>query len=134
MARVRAFLQLFRPGIEYHIVPIHDVYGPTATDPDIQALVVSHETISGAESSEFLFFSPFPALISYLQVATCREEKNLPPLQTFVIDVISADSEKLDHEDMEMLRRTKMSSTLIREWIVERSKQEEEEGEEEAKT
>jgi hypothetical protein len=76
---------------------------------------------------------PFPHLIPYVQVATHREEKNLPPLHTFVIDVISADSEKLDHEDMEMLRRTKMSSTFIREWIVERSKQEEEEGEEEAK-
>jgi hypothetical protein len=59
---------------------------------------------------------------------------NFPPLQTFVIDVISADSENLDHTDMELLRKTKMSSTFIREWIVERSKEEEEEeeGEEEA--
>jgi len=55
-------------------------------------------------------------------------------LQTFVIDVISTDSEKLDHADMEVLKRTKMSSTYIREWIVEKSKQEEEETEEEAKS
>ena len=52
IAHVRAFLELFRPGIEYEIVPIDDVYGPTGTDPDIQALVVSHETIAGAESSK----------------------------------------------------------------------------------
>ena len=52
IARVHAFLQLFRPGIEYEIVPINDVYGPTGTDPDIQALVVSRETVGGAESSE----------------------------------------------------------------------------------
>lgn len=31
-----------------------------------------------------------------------------------------------------MLRRTKMSSTFIREWIVEKNKEEEEEDEEEA--
>jgi pantetheine-phosphate adenylyltransferase len=49
-----------------------------------------------------------------------------------VIDVISTDGEKLDHADTEMLRRMKMSSTFIREWIVERSKEEEEEEEEEA--
>lgn len=62
IAHVRAFLQLFRPGIEYQTVSIDDVYGPTATDPDIQALVVSRETISGAQSSESLrpFSSPLP--------------------------------------------------------------------------
>ena len=49
---VRAFLQLFRPQIEAEVVAISDVYGPTATDHDIQALVVSKETISGAQSSE----------------------------------------------------------------------------------
>ena len=52
-------------------------------------------------------------------------------MHTFVIDVISASNERLDHGDMETLKRTKMSSTFIREWIVERSKQEEEEEEEE---
>ena len=45
--RVRSFLTLFKPNLEYDIVPIQDVYGPTAVDPDIQALVVSKETLSG---------------------------------------------------------------------------------------
>lgn len=64
--------------------------------------------------------------VTYI-VATYREAHNLPSLQTFVIDVISADSEKLDYSDIELLKRTKMSSTFIREWIVERMKKEEEE-------
>lgn len=50
--RVRDFLQLFRPGITYDVVPITDVYGPTGWDPNIQALVVSQETVNGAEASE----------------------------------------------------------------------------------
>ena len=44
----------------------------------------------------------------------------LPALRTFVIDVISHQSARLDAEDMELLRQTKMSSTFIRGWIVEK--------------
>jgi hypothetical protein len=47
-----------------------------------------------------------------------RQEKSLPALQTFTIDVISSDHPNLDHEDQEMLKATKISSTFIREWIV----------------
>lgn len=49
--RVRRFLEFFKPGLVYDVVPIDDVYGPTAVDPNIQALVVSKETLSGASSS-----------------------------------------------------------------------------------
>lgn len=51
IARVRGFLSLVRPDIEYEIVPIDDVYGPTGWDPDVQGLVVSKETLNGAEAS-----------------------------------------------------------------------------------
>lgn len=97
----RSFLQLFRPDLEYELAALTDVYGPTGWDPDIQALVVSKETLSGAAA-----------------IGKERARKSLPALQTFVIDVISPDSEKLDHEDAELLRQTKMSSTFIREWIA----------------
>ena len=50
------FLRLFRPQVTYDLVPIHDVCGPTAWDPNIQALVVSKETLAGADFSEY---SPF---------------------------------------------------------------------------
>ena len=48
---VRAFLALFRPGLVYDTVPLTDVYGPTGWDPNVQALVVSKETLGGAASS-----------------------------------------------------------------------------------
>lgn len=99
--KTRSFLQLFRPDLEYEFAAITDVYGPTGWNPDIQALVVSKETLSGA-----------------VAIAKERARKSLPALQTLVIDVISPDSEKLDHEDAELLRQTKMSSTFIREWIA----------------
>lgn len=57
MNSVRDFLQLFRPQIEHFVLPISDVYGPTATDPDIDALVVSKETMSGASASKYCIFS-----------------------------------------------------------------------------
>ncbi len=50
--RVRAFLTLFKPSLIFDIVPINDVYGPTAWDPNIQALVVSKETLPGAAASK----------------------------------------------------------------------------------
>ena len=52
--RVQAFLRFFRPELTSHVVPIDDVYGPTAVDPNIQALVVSKETVSGASASKLL--------------------------------------------------------------------------------
>ncbi|KAI0672950.1 Nucleotidylyl transferase [Trametes maxima] len=104
-ARTRAFLELFRPGIDHDIVPIVDVYGPTGWDPNIQALVVSKETLSGASS-----------------IAKHREAQALPALRTFVIDVISATEASVDAEDAALLKTAKMSSTYIREWIV-KSKQ-----------
>ncbi|KAF8510995.1 hypothetical protein BU17DRAFT_54918 [Hysterangium stoloniferum] len=101
---VHDFLHLFKPGLVYDIVPIADVYGPTAWDPNIQALVVSKETLPGAAS-----------------IASVRAEKCLPPLQTFVIDVISAVSADIGSDDPEALKNAKMSSTFIREWIFNNS-------------
>ncbi|KAH9901542.1 Nucleotidylyl transferase [Cubamyces lactineus] len=100
-ARTRAFLELFRPGIVHDLVPISDVYGPTGWDANIQALVVSKETLPGAAA-----------------IAKRREEQSLPALRTFVIDVISATEASVDAEDAALLKTAKMSSTYIREWIV----------------
>ena len=57
-----------------------------------------------------------------LTVATYRAEKSLPALRTFVIDVISPTSHKLDAEDEHALRETKMGSTFIRQWILEQQR------------
>ena len=50
-ARTHVFLTRFKPGVVYDCVPISDVYGPTGWDANIQALVVSKETLPGAASS-----------------------------------------------------------------------------------
>ena len=47
-----------------------------------------------------------------------RKELSLPPLRTFVIDVISATESSVDAEDAALLKTAKMSSTYIREWIM----------------
>jgi len=95
------FLELFKPGLTYDLVPLKDVAGPTGWDPNVQALVVSRETLNGAAAIDKI-----------------RRDKGLSPLQTFVIDVISHSDAKLAADDAEALRKTKMSSTFIREWIV----------------
>ncbi|CAK5277353.1 unnamed protein product [Mycena citricolor] len=96
------FMRAFRPDLVYDLVEISDVYGPTGWDPDIQALVVSKETLSGADA-----------------IATHRAAQNLPALETFVIDVISTTSTSLSETDADALRQAKMSSTYIRQWIAE---------------
>ncbi|KZV62157.1 Nucleotidylyl transferase [Peniophora sp. CONT] len=101
--KVEAFLARFKPSLRCDAVPIADVYGPTASDPNIQALIVSYETLSGAASIDKL-----------------RAERALPALKTLVIDVISHNSPKLDSAEAEILKQTKMSSTFIREWIAKR--------------
>ncbi|EIW84947.1 Nucleotidylyl transferase [Coniophora puteana RWD-64-598 SS2] len=104
--RTHAFLKLFRSDLVYDVVAIKDVYGPTAWDPNIQALVVSKETLPGATS-----------------IDKERSSKSLPLLKTFVIDVISSTSERVEHEDIELLKQAKMSSTFIRQWIVDKGQQ-----------
>ncbi|KDQ18001.1 hypothetical protein BOTBODRAFT_154999 [Botryobasidium botryosum FD-172 SS1] len=102
MDNVRDLLSIFKPSVEPYIVPIEDVYGPTGWDPNVQGLVVSKETLDGAAA-----------------IAKHRKEKGFPELRKFVIDVISATEESIDDSDMAALKSTKMSSTFIREWIVE---------------
>lgn len=58
------------------------------------------------------------------QVDKWREENGLPRLRTFVINVISHSSYRLEAEDVETLKQAKMSSTYIRQWIVSRQKRE----------
>ncbi|THG98684.1 hypothetical protein EW026_g3533 [Hermanssonia centrifuga] len=58
------FLELFKPSLAYDLVPLTEVAGPTGWDPNIQALVVSKETISGAEASASLQLTVFFAFLA----------------------------------------------------------------------
>ncbi|KAK8869854.1 hypothetical protein IAR55_000422 [Kwoniella newhampshirensis] len=83
---------------------IQDALGPTASDPNIQALVVSRETYSGGE-----------------YVNRVRKEQGLGELELYIVDVI-ADKEgvELGEEREEgKLTELKMGSTGIRGWIKE---------------
>ena len=42
------FLSLIKPHLSLDLCELSDPFGPTVTDPDIQAIVVSSETIPGA--------------------------------------------------------------------------------------
>ncbi|GFZ46183.1 hypothetical protein JCM24511_04430 [Saitozyma sp. JCM 24511] len=100
------------------VVEIQDAFGPTAYDPDIQALVVSRETLSGGQ-----------------KVNSTRSDKRLSQLEVFVIDVISSDlhtghygaaageveglaKDLRDVMDEGRLKEVKMGSTAIRQWIA----------------
>lgn len=101
-------------GVELDVLEIHDAYGPTRSDPDIQALVVSRETLSGGEA-----------------VNRVRREGGLSELEVYVIDVIAGeaqsdrDSSKVETTDLsgimdeKALKELKMGSTAIRQWIRE---------------
>ena len=68
--KTREFLNLVKPGIEYDLPALTDIYGPTSWDPDIQALVVSKETLSGASASTSSFVSPEAVVV--IETYSCK--------------------------------------------------------------
>ncbi|WVW83134.1 hypothetical protein I302_105152 [Kwoniella bestiolae CBS 10118] len=92
--------------VALQVQEITDIYGPTSSDPNIHALVVSKETVSGGNA-----------------VNTKRKEKGFGELEVYVVDVIA------DRQDLELdlgevgdegrLKELKMGSTGIRRWIAE---------------
>jgi pantetheine-phosphate adenylyltransferase len=97
------FLHLTAQGLEAYLVPLQDVYGPTAYDPKVSGLVISEETRSGAQS-----------------IADISREKGLQPLKVFVIDVIGDQEGKVS---LGKMAEAKMSSTKIREQLSRKGKE-----------
>jgi pantetheine-phosphate adenylyltransferase len=100
---VSEFLNLIARGLEAYLVPLQDVYGPTAYDPEVSGLVISEETRSGAQS-----------------IADLRREKGLQPLEVFVIDVIG---DREGRVSVDKMAEAKMSSTKIREQLSRKGKE-----------
>ena len=96
---VRDFLTLIARNLELDLVPIQDVYGPTAWDPTVSGLVISEETRAGAAA-----------------ITKLRRERGLNPLDLFIIDVIGETTGKLEEG---RIAEDKMSSTKIRERLAE---------------
>jgi len=86
---------------------LQDVYGPTATEVNCQALICSEESIKGAESSPHIS-TLWPPVDS--------------PLTRFVIQVITPEQadaiQRLSESGKEKLKR-KLGSTAIRAWLAE---------------
>ncbi|KAK9722383.1 hypothetical protein K7432_002688 [Basidiobolus ranarum] len=94
---VRKFLNRVKRGLVYEIVPIHDTYGPTSKDPDIQAIVVSKETLTGA-----------------YEINRERSKRDFEELEIKIIQVISKSSRALAKNE---LRNLQISSAQIREYL-----------------
>lgn len=92
-------------GLAIRYVEISDPFGPTVTDRDITALVLSLETRSGGEA-----------------VNTKRNEQGWPPLEVFEVDVLDASEEDNNNNnnsssssnDVDETFQSKLSSTEIR--------------------
>ncbi|GJJ68990.1 pantetheine-phosphate adenylyltransferase [Entomortierella parvispora] len=93
---VKRFLRAFKRSLVIEVVPIHDIYGPTATDTNIQAIMVSKETLKGGEA-----------------VNKERDSRGLSQLAIEVIDVISPTETAVDEVHL------KISSTYIRQYLAE---------------
>ncbi|KAJ2902818.1 hypothetical protein MKZ38_000099 [Zalerion maritima] len=94
----------FRNGtVVIDCVEITDVYGPTVTDPEITALVVSGETKAGGDD-----------------VLKKRRENGLGPMELFTVDVL--DSNGLVTEGKSEGFESKISSTTIRRRRAEQAK------------
>lgn len=129
----------------YHLfyLLVQDVYGPTAHDPEVTAIVVSDETRSGGEAGKLA--SPFSFISAGFKLTGCkftesygdlfyytvnkeRAKKSLSILDVFVIPLISDKAEvvevtngKDEQGSLKVKVEDKMGSTGIRKWISERN-------------
>lgn len=90
----KAMVMRIRPGINLKMAQIHDAYGPTITEEDLSALVVSKETRSGGAA-----------------VNEKRAKRGWRQLEVFEVDVIH--SGEVPGADVESFE-SKISSTDIR--------------------
>lgn len=81
IARLREFLLDIDNTLQYDIVPIDDPFGPTQTDPNIDMIVVSAETLRGGQ-----------------KVNEIRAAKNLSQLEIFSIDIVESNVDDGIHE------------------------------------
>lgn len=88
---VKEYITKKWPDRNYEIVKLEDPYGPTITDMELEALVVSEETINGG-----------------IKINELRCKNNLPPLTILVVDMVLAED------------GLPISSTRIRRGIINR--------------
>lgn len=105
IATVNAFISLVRlpfAPLNQCVVKLEDVAGPAATEADLQALVVTDETLSGAEF-----------------IDGKRKENGLSCLENWVIGVVGSEGQTELKGDAKALAESKIGSTAIRKWLAE---------------
>ena len=75
--------------VEYDVLAIRDVCGPTGYEPNIQALIVSKETKKGGDI-----------------INEVRREKGMKELEVFVMDILGGD-EKLSSTTLRQIEAEK---------------------------
>jgi len=89
------YLKSVKPNLDYNIVRLTDPMGPALSDPSMEALVVSEETVKGGD-----------------EINKARKQINFSPLEIVKIDcVANTDPNSSD---------PKLSSTTLREkeWLL----------------
>ncbi len=84
------FAQIFAGphDIKVEVVRLHDAYGPTITTPDIEVLVVSEETLPGAEqSTHFFVLFALVVLVNHI-----RREKEMSQLLIVPVEYVKLSS------------------------------------------
>ncbi|CAO1617298.1 unnamed protein product [Sympodiomycopsis kandeliae] len=109
LAAVNRFLTVFRSTstpLRHHVVELEDVSGPAGTDADLQAVLVTDETVSGAET-----------------IAKVRAERGLKGTERYTIGVIGSGGETDVKGSVSELAAAKIGSTAIRDWLSKQSVQ-----------
>lgn len=105
LAAVDHFVSTFRDTLsgplEQSIVELQDVCGPAGTEEDLQAMLLTDETISGGD-----------------MIAKTRQDRGLSALKRYVIGVVGAGGETdVKGNDAAELAAAKVGSTAIRRWL-----------------
>lgn len=110
IAKVDTFISTFRQTmtpLKQDVVQLSDVCGPAGTEADVQALIVTDETIAGAD-----------------MIKEERVKNGLGLLERYVIGVIGASGETdVKGDDAAALAASKVGSTAIRGWLAEQGQQ-----------
>jgi len=73
---VEGFLKDIDPSLDYDILPIYDIYGPTVCDPTFQMIILSEETINGGKLINDKRISAGLLPLDILPVPLLEEEKS----------------------------------------------------------
>lgn len=95
------FLTDINPELEYNVVPIQDLYGPTKHDPRLQLIVVSEETIRGA-----------------VKINEKRKENGLEQLDVYTIGLAEEAQKQSSEEETKVSssnKRMRLLGTVLRE-------------------